>query len=96
MDDLLADQIALYHRLSRVYDNLKKKGVANMTEGSVQARLELLTSLWEQFSKQHSVLVKGNTAEVSMHEYFTKDGFALGEESFLDQKGYLLDRLREN
>ena len=95
MEDLLAEQIDLYHRLSRVYDNLKKKGVAKVTEGSVQARLDLLTSLWEQFSKQHSILIKGRTEESGRHDYVTKAGFDLGEESFLEQKGRLLDLLRE-
>ncbi|XP_076686067.1 uncharacterized protein LOC143378129 [Andrena cerasifolii] len=94
MKDAIADQVKLYHRLSRVYDNLKKKGVAKMTEGSVQARLEMLTSLWEQFSKQHGAIEKQCTEEWARHDYFTKDCFDLAEESFLEQKGYLLDLLR--
>ena len=95
MADSLPEQIELYHRLTRVYENLKKKGIAKMTEGSVQARLDLLHALWEQFASQHGVLMRSRTEELASHEYFAKDCFGLAEDSFLEQKGVLLDLLRE-
>ena len=95
MADMIPEQIDLYHRLTRVYDNLKKKGVAKITEGSVQARLDLLMSLWDKFSKQHSIIVRSRTEELPRNDYFTQDCFGLCEESFLEQRGSLLDLLRE-
>ena len=94
MSDKINAQIENFHRLTRVYENLKKKGKANITSGMIQSRLNMLENHWKQFATQHAALMESRTAVQEKHEYFTKDCFSIAEESFMDQQAQLLD-LRE-
>lgn len=57
MADKINSQIEIFHRLSRVYENLKKKGAANITDGMIQSRLNMLENHWTQFATQHAALM---------------------------------------
>ncbi|KMQ82670.1 hypothetical protein RF55_22190 [Lasius niger] len=90
-DALLRSQQDLQGRIARVYENLKKSGAAKITAGAVESRLKALEANWSKFETNHEALRTMYWKAVADHEYIKKDFFGLVEESFLTQRGTLLD-----
>ncbi|XP_071581100.1 uncharacterized protein [Temnothorax nylanderi] len=91
MEDLIQGQRELHGRISRVVENLRKLGQANITAGAVQSRLAGLESYWNKFEEQDKALRTVHRESVSGTSYLTEDFFGLVEETYLTQKGTLLD-----
>ncbi|XP_071652192.1 uncharacterized protein [Temnothorax longispinosus] len=91
MEDLIQGQRDLHGRISRVVENLRKLGQANITAGAVQSRLASLESCWNKFEEQDKTLRTVHREAVSGTSYLKEDFFSLVEEVYLNQKGTLLD-----
>ncbi|KMQ83055.1 hypothetical protein RF55_21065, partial [Lasius niger] len=90
-DALLRSQQDLQGRIARAYENLKKSGAAKITAGAVESRLKALEANWSKFENNHEALSTMYWKAVCDHDYTKKDFFGLVEESFLTQRGTLLD-----
>lgn len=91
---ILDAQIELYGRISRAHDNLKKSGLAKLTVGVVEARLEGLEANWAKFEAQHEKLRGAPREVVEAHDYKAQDIPELAEETFLQQKGIFKDLIQ--
>lgn len=91
IEDLVQGQQELHGRISRAVDNLKKMGQANITPGAVQSRLASLDSCWSKFEAQHETLRTVHREAIKKTDYFRKDYIGIVEETYLTQKGLLLD-----
>jgi len=94
-EGILRAQYELHGRIARAYDNLRKSGVANITVGLVEARLQTLESNWSKFEANHSRLMAAYWEVLERHEYVQDDFLAPVEETYLDQKGLFLEVLRK-
>ncbi|KMQ86917.1 gag-pol protein, partial [Lasius niger] len=92
-DALLQCQEELQGRIARTYENLKKSGAAKITEGSVESRLKALEASWSKFEQNHEALSTLYWKSACNTNYVKEDYFALVEESFLSQRGTMLDLL---
>ncbi|KMQ84389.1 hypothetical protein RF55_17840, partial [Lasius niger] len=91
LDELIQSQIDLHGRISRSVDNLKKLGQANITAGAVEARMNILENHWAKFEEQHRILFTVHKDTVKNLDYKKKDYVSIVEETYLVQKGVLLD-----
>lgn len=91
VEDLIQNQIELHGRISRIVENLRKLGQANITAGAVQSRLTCLDGYWHKFEAQHETLTTTHRDEIKNLEYKKKDYVATVEEAYLGQKSVLLD-----
>lgn len=94
-EGILRAQHELHGRLARAYENLRKSGIANITVGLVEARLQALESNWSKFEVNHSRLMSVYWEVLERHEYVQDDFLATAEETYLDQKGLFLEELRK-
>ncbi|KMQ88514.1 hypothetical protein RF55_11989 [Lasius niger] len=93
-DALLQSQQDLQDRIARAYENLKKSSAAKITAGAVESRLKALEANWSKFEDNHKALRTMYWKAVCDYDYIQKDFFGLVEESFLTQRGTLLDLTR--
>lgn len=93
-EGILRSQYELYGRISHCSENLKKVNEANISVGLIEARLQALESNWKKFESQHDKLITQFWESISKHEYITGNYLTMTEESFLLQRGLLLDGLR--
>lgn len=92
-ESMLRAQFELHGRIA--YDNLRKSGVANITFGLVEARLQALESNWAKFEANHGRLMTAYWEVLEKHDYVQDDFLATIEETYLDQKGLFLEELRK-
>src|SRR5580765_3756407 len=92
-DALLRCQEELQGRIARTYENLRKSGAAKITEGSVESRLKALEANWGKFEQNHEALSTLHWKSVCNTNYVKEDYFTFMEESFLSQRGTMLDLL---
>ncbi|XP_029159530.1 uncharacterized protein LOC114937575 [Nylanderia fulva] len=90
---IITNATALYGKISRAYDNLRKLGEANITLGAVEARLLNLDKLWEKFDAMNDILAE-RVDELKHDAYAKQDIPSLGEESYLVNKGLMLELRR--
>ncbi|CAL1672971.1 unnamed protein product [Lasius platythorax] len=90
-EGLLQEQRDLYGRISRVVENLRKLGQANITQGAVQSRLTLLDKYWSRFEEQHTILRTEHKDALKQQDYTKSDFVSKVEEAYQDQKSTLLD-----
>lgn len=102
MADLIDEQKETIRRICRVVENLKKLGAAKMTEGAIRSRLDdtltpPLKEAWSEFKAQHRCItrVAKDDSTLKSNEYFSKKLFDLTEESYMEQRGLLLDIMRK-
>ncbi|XP_029176332.1 uncharacterized protein LOC114944532 [Nylanderia fulva] len=90
---IITNATALYGKISRAYNNLRKLGEANITLGAVEARLLNLDKLWEKFDAMNDILAE-RVNEIKHDVYAKQDIPSLGEESYLVNKGLMLEMRR--
>ncbi|KMQ85149.1 hypothetical protein RF55_16472 [Lasius niger] len=90
LDAILRTQALL--RIARAHENMRKMGAANVTQGTVEARLDKAN--WSKFETQHDQLQLEHEAALREHDYMRKDFFGVTEEHYVQQKGIFLDLLR--
>ncbi|XP_011702560.1 PREDICTED: uncharacterized protein LOC105458737 [Wasmannia auropunctata] len=93
-DILVRSQVELYGKIARASENLKKQGVANITIGLTEARLQALDNNWAKFEAQHDKLISGFWEALTGQDYLKKDYHSFTEETYLNQKGMFLETLR--
>ncbi|XP_071575454.1 uncharacterized protein [Temnothorax nylanderi] len=93
-EGLLRAQSELYGRISRAYENLKNAGLAKITMGMVEARLQALEANWAKFAEHHERLLTMSPEVLTELEYKKQDVPMLAEEAILNQKASFLDLLR--
>ncbi|KMQ92410.1 hypothetical protein RF55_7600 [Lasius niger] len=94
-DTLIRSQTKLQGRIICAHNNLKKMGVANITQGTIEAPLQNLEANWNKFEGQHDILENEHAAALRNHEYNTKDLIETVEEQYIQQKAIFLDLLLE-
>ncbi|XP_076301669.1 uncharacterized protein LOC143219685 [Lasioglossum baleicum] len=92
---LVTRQLDLHGRISRTIVNTKKKGMANITESYIQARLDVLQRNWDDFLANHAQLQDLCTAELLQHEYFTENLCEQCEAIVVDTQATLCDMLKD-
>ncbi|KMQ86655.1 hypothetical protein RF55_14307 [Lasius niger] len=80
-DNLIQDQRELHGRIARVVENMRKSGQANITQGTVQSRLQKLETYWSKFELQHETLRHDYRELVKLHDYVKKDFYGIVEEA---------------
>ncbi|KMQ87987.1 hypothetical protein RF55_12600, partial [Lasius niger] len=90
-DNLIQDQRELHGRIARVVENMRKAGQGNITQGTVQSRLQKLETYWSKFELQHETLRHDYRELIKLHDYVKKDFYGIVEEAYLNQKATLLD-----
>ncbi|GAB1865877.1 Peptidase aspartic putative domain-containing protein [Camponotus japonicus] len=91
--EAMADAAAeLYGKIARTHENLMKLGSAKITVGAVEARLQLLERYWSKFDALSDELLD-HLDQISGLDYVKLDIPAMAEESYLLNKGSLLDLL---
>ncbi|GAB1867297.1 Peptidase aspartic putative domain-containing protein [Camponotus japonicus] len=91
---LVSTATELYGKIARAHDNLLKLGAAKITLGAVEARLHMLEKYWSKFDGLNDALADHH-ARLTNDDYLKQDIPALAEESYLINKGLLLDLKRE-
>ncbi|GAB1860808.1 Peptidase aspartic putative domain-containing protein [Camponotus japonicus] len=91
---LVATATELYGKIARAHDNLLKLGVAKITLGAVEALLHMLEKYSSKFDGLNDALAD-QRARLANDDYLKQDIPALAEESYLINKGLLLDLKRE-
>lgn len=94
MDNLILEQHEVHNRMARTYDNLKKGGLDKITLGRVQSTIQLLDKKWSQIEQQHAKLRAEFWSELRKNDYYTKDFMSAAEETYLSQRGKLVDMER--
>jgi len=94
-EGILRAQYELHGRIARAYDNLRKSGVANITVGLVEARLQALESNWSKFKANHSRLMTAYWEVLEKHEYVQDDFLATVEET-LRSEGFVPGGIAQN
>ncbi|KMQ86040.1 hypothetical protein RF55_15095 [Lasius niger] len=95
IEDLIHNQIELHGHISRMVENLRKLGQANITSDAVESRLTSLENHWSRFEEQHTTLVTVHRDAVRNLDYKKKDYIGTVEDTYLTQKGILLDYAAE-
>jgi len=91
MDSLLQAQHEAYQRMGRIYENLKKAGPEKITLGRVQSTISHLDKRWAEIELHHASLRDNYWSELKKHEYIVKDFMSVAEETYLTQRGKLVD-----
>ncbi|XP_025993937.2 uncharacterized protein LOC113004546 [Solenopsis invicta] len=94
VEDLVQAQHDLFGLLSRLYENMKKAGEANITLGLLEARLQTLEGYWSKFVTRHEQLLMEYGDDLEEHEYVTDDLMLKADISYHTQKGKYLDDMR--
>ncbi|XP_076298363.1 uncharacterized protein LOC143217706 [Lasioglossum baleicum] len=89
MDALLKKQAMLGTRISRIIDNFKKKGIANITRETVEARLDLLESYWLEFVSNDDKLHVQENDDLLQSLYVTNNIYDEVEEAYVTVKAEL-------
>lgn len=87
---LVSTATELYGKIARAHDNLLKLGVTKITLGAVEARLYMLKKYWSKFDGLNDELADHH-ARLANDDYLKQNIPALAEESYLVNKGLLLD-----
>lgn len=88
MEELIQRQYELHGQIARAMENLKKLGRANITAGAIRSHL---ANLEKCFEEQHALLRSEHWEALKAHECVKKDYVGLTKESYLVNKGVLLD-----
>lgn len=91
MDTLIQARQELYQRIDRTYKNLKKAGADRITLVRLQSTIELLDKKWAHVKENHTSLRSNFWNDLKKNDYFSKDFISMAEESYLTQKGKLVD-----
>ncbi|XP_024890929.1 uncharacterized protein LOC112466832 [Temnothorax curvispinosus] len=95
-NDLLAQQQALMHSITRALDNFKKLGKNNYTAAKVRARIASTKEVWTQCLRVHSALLQAiPEAKRSTLDYFKNKLFDQAEEIHLTTLDYMAECLEE-
>ncbi|XP_076660104.1 uncharacterized protein LOC143363391 [Halictus rubicundus] len=89
MDAVLKKQETLAARISRMIENLKKKGADNINRDTVEARLELLESYWLEFTNNDDKIRAKADDELLKSRYLVDNQFDVAEEAYISQKAGL-------
>ncbi|XP_071575751.1 uncharacterized protein [Temnothorax nylanderi] len=96
MNDLLAEQQALIHSITRALDNFKKLGKNNYTAAMVRARIASTKEVWTQCLRVHSALLQAiPEAKRSTLDYFKNKLFDQADEIHLKTLDYMAECLEE-
>jgi hypothetical protein len=96
LNDLLAQQQALMHSITRVLDNFKKLGKNNYTAAKVRARIANTKNVWTQCLRVHSALLQAiPEAKRSAFDYFKRELFDQAEDIHLATLDYMAECLEE-
>ncbi|XP_071631892.1 uncharacterized protein [Temnothorax longispinosus] len=94
INDLLAQQQALMHSITRALDNFKKLGRNNYTAAKVRARIASSKEVWTQCLRVHSALLQViPEAKRSTFEYFQNELFDQAEDIHLTTLDYMAECL---
>jgi hypothetical protein len=86
-------QVDLHHRISYIYENLKKLGKKKITLTTINTRIEALEAKWEAFRLNHFSLVSAQTEELRKHSYFANDFYDMCETAYFANKDNFLGAL---
>ncbi|XP_076301661.1 uncharacterized protein LOC143219643 [Lasioglossum baleicum] len=89
MDAVLKKQETLATRISRMIENLKKKGADKITRDTVEARLELLETYWLEFTSNDDKLRAKEDAALLKSTYFANNLYDETEEAYINEKAGL-------
>ncbi|XP_076301924.1 uncharacterized protein LOC143220066 [Lasioglossum baleicum] len=89
MDAVLKKQETLATRISRMIENLKKKGTDKITRDTVEARLELLETYWLEFTSNDDKLRAKEDAALLKSTYFANNLYDETEEAYITEKAGL-------
>ncbi|XP_071578643.1 uncharacterized protein [Temnothorax nylanderi] len=96
VNDLLAQQQALMHLITRALVNFKKIGRNNYTAPQVRARIASAKEIWSQCLRVHSSLLQAvPEAKRSALDYFKNGLFDQAEEIHLSTLDYMAEQLEE-
>jgi len=91
LDALINGQRDLHGRMSRSIDNLKKMGASNITQSVVETRISLIDQLWAKFESQHELIRALFKTDFNTSEYVRSGFFDTAENTYVQQRGALLD-----
>ncbi|XP_011705735.1 PREDICTED: uncharacterized protein LOC105460935 [Wasmannia auropunctata] len=88
MQEIFDHQQRLLGLIARSVENQKKQG---KSRGSLDSRISLLDGYWQQFSDNDMELRRLGDKTLATSDYVTRDQFTVTQETYLQQRGELLD-----
>lgn len=95
MEGMIKQQDRVSGYIIRSIENLKRMGQANITVGTVEAKIETINKQWDEFSERHEDIEDSATEEDKKRLYFVQKVYETTEDAYFLNKGKYLDLLRE-
>lgn len=93
MEAELTLQMDNHVRINKAFTNFKKSPKARITEMYCQTRLEILESLWSDFTATHKTCLKIYGSDLDSSDYIQKDVYDETEETYIEYKTLLKTHL---
>ena len=91
-ETLIDKQLDRLNKISNSFTNFTKLAVEKRTKGACQIRMQRLEKIWEDFEKDHFILLEDEEAD-SQDNYFKNNVYDSTEEIYLSKLGLFQDQL---